>query len=464
MRRSPFLALMPFLLACIFSTHALADKRIALVVGNSAYRNVAILDNPANDAKLLANTLSSLGFTLIGGGAQLDLDKPAFDRAVQAFGAELAGAEVGLFYYAGHGMQIRGENYLVPVDANPTKEADIDFQMLDANLVLRQMEGAGTRLNIVILDACRNNPFGGRGLAVGRAQDAGNIRLRGTLSGLAQMQAPEGTLISFATQPGSVAQDGTNGNSPYAKALADIIRRPGLGIFDAFNQIGLQVKRATGGAQQPWVSSSPIDGSFFFVAPPATAAPAVPLNTAPPALSTAPPPASEDKTTDESAWLEAVRAGTIASFNGYLTAFRAGAHAAQAQQRVTDLGAPSAPRPSRALAGGPFDGPWVTQVDCPKAGTAGAFSILLDADVKGGVFRGEKGDRGKPGWFLLDGKVESDGAVDLVARGIVNSSLLAAGNVPVGTQYGYRVAGRLEGTKGIGERVGGRPCKVTFSK
>ena len=179
---------------------------------------------------------------------------------------------------------------------------------------------------------------------------------------------------------------------------------------------------------------------------------------------TAPPPASEGKTTDESAWLEAVGAGTIASFNGYLTAFPAGAHAAQAQRRVTDLGAPSAPRPSRALAGGPFDGTWVTQVDCPKAGTAGAFSVLLDADVKGGVFHGEKGDKGKPGWFLLDGKVESDGAVDLVARGIVNSSLLAAGNVPVGTQYGYRVAGRLEGSKGIGERVGGRPCKVTFSK
>jgi caspase domain-containing protein len=460
MRRWPFFALLPFLLAGMISTHAFADKRIALVVGNSDYRNVAVLDNPANDAKLLANTLSSLGFTLVGGGAQLDLDKASLDRVVQAFGAQLSGADVGLFYYAGHGVQVRGENYLIPVDANPTKEVDVDFQMLDANLVLRQMEGAGTRLNIVILDACRNNPFGGRSLAVGRARDAENDRMRATGGGLAQMQAPEGTLISFATQPGSVAQDGANGNSPYARALADTIRKPGLGIFDAFNQIGLQVKRATGGAQQPWVSSSPIDGSFYFVAPASAGAPAVAL-AAPDPRTTAPP--GSQPTADEIAWLDAVAAGTITSFNNYLTAFPAGNHAAQAHDRVADLGAPTA-QPSRTRSVGPFDGTWVTQVDCPKAGPAGAFSILVDADVKDGVYHAEKGKKGTAGWFSLDGRVESDGAVELVARGIVNSSFLAAGNVPVGSEYGYRVAGRLVGSKGVGERVGGRSCKVTFSK
>ena len=272
MARLALLAWLSVLLAGLVSAPALADKRVALVIGNSAYRNVGRLDNPANDAKLLADTLKSVGFTVVGGGAQLDLDKPAFDRTVQAFGAQLAGADVGLFYYAGHGVQVRGENYLIPVDANPTKEADVDFQMLATNLVLRQMEGAGTKLNIVILDACRNNPFGGRNLAVGRARDAENDRMRDTGGGLAQMQAPEGTLISFATQPGSVAQDGADGNSPYTRALADTIRKPGLGIFDAFNQVGLAVKRATRGVQQPWVSSSPIDGAFYFV-PPGGAAP-----------------------------------------------------------------------------------------------------------------------------------------------------------------------------------------------
>jgi carboxyl-terminal processing protease len=237
---------------------ALADKRIALVVGNSAYQNVPRLDNPKNDATLMAMTLRSLGFTLIGDGPQLDLDKAGLDLAVQKFGSSLQGADVGMFYYAGHGVQVRGSNFLVPVGANPVREADVDFQMVDVNLVLRQMEGAGTKLNMVVLDACRNNPFGGRGL-------------RATDGGLAQMRAPEGTLISFATQPGNVAQDG-EGNSPYTRALSATIRRAGLDIFQTFNEVGLAVKRSTGGSQQPWVSSSPIDGNFYFVPPQPAAA------------------------------------------------------------------------------------------------------------------------------------------------------------------------------------------------
>jgi formylglycine-generating enzyme required for sulfatase activity/uncharacterized caspase-like protein len=322
MRRLTFLFSLPVLLAGILSASAVAaDKRVALVVGNSAYRNVTRLDNPANDAKLLSETLRSLGFTLVGGGAQLDLDKASFDRTVQAFGAQLAGADVGLFYYAGHGVQVRGENYLIPVDANPTKEADVDFQMLDTNLVLRQMEGAGTRLNIVILDACRNNPFGGRGLAVGRAQDGDNTRMRAATGGLAQMQAPEGTLISFATQPGNVAQDGADGNSPYARALADTIRKPGIGIFDAFNQVGLLVKRATGGAQQPWVSSSPIDGTFYFAPSAGAAAPSV----------------ASGPAADEITWNYLKGMTDVGALRRFADEFPSGTHKSEAEARIAAL-------------------------------------------------------------------------------------------------------------------------------
>jgi hypothetical protein len=244
----------------ILTDPAVAEKRFALVVGNSAYQSVTPLDNPKNDASLMAKTLAGLGFVLVGGGAQLDLDKAALDKAVQNFGQQIQGADVALFYYAGHGVQVSGANYLVPVNANPTRETDVDFQMVDINLVLRQMQGAGTRLNLVILDACRNNPFGGRGL-------------RASGGGLAQMHAPEGTLISYATQPGNVAQDGVHGNSPYTEALAATIGRAGLDIFQTFNEVGLLVKRATGGSQQPWVSSSPIDGNFYFTPPLAGAPP-----------------------------------------------------------------------------------------------------------------------------------------------------------------------------------------------
>jgi uncharacterized caspase-like protein len=245
----------PILLAVFFVSPAVAEKRVALVVGNSAYQSVPRLGNPTNDAVLVADTLARLGFSLVGGGAQVDLDKSRFDLAVQSFGNQLIGADVALFYYAGHGIQVRGTNYLVPVTANPARETDVDFQMVDVALVLRQMESAGTKLNLVILDACRNNPFGGRGL---RASDGG----------LAQLRAPEGTLLSYATQPGNVALDGDDGHSPYTRALVETMLKPGLEVLQTFNQVGLIVKRATRGSQQPWVSTSPIDGSFYFASTP----------------------------------------------------------------------------------------------------------------------------------------------------------------------------------------------------
>ncbi len=227
------------------------EHRVALVIGDADYKHVDRLANPGNDARLIADTLKKSGFALVGGGAQLDLDKAGFDRLVQAFGKQIQGADVALFYYAGHGMQVDNTNWLVPVDANPTRQQDLDFQMIDAELVLKQMDGANTRLNILILDACRNNPFA-------------NLGTRGVASGLAQMKAPDGTMISFATQPGNVAVDGTGADGPYAAALSEAIRKPGLDIFHLFNQVGLAVKHETQGSQQPWVSSSPIDGEFYF--------------------------------------------------------------------------------------------------------------------------------------------------------------------------------------------------------
>ena len=270
--------LLPLVVAVVAVGSARAEdgRRVALVVGQGHYRNIGTLDNPPNDARLIARTLGGLGFTLVGGGPQIDLDKPGFDQAVRNFGAALVGAEVGLFFYAGHGLQVQGANWLVPIDANPTRPQDLDFQMVDAALVLKQMDGSGTRLNLVILDACRNNPFGNRGL-------------RATGGGLAQMQAPEGTLIAYATQPGNVALDATDGESPFSAALARTLVRPGLDVFRLFNQVGLDVKRATGGQQQPWVSNSPIEGDFYFTAAPAPAATTVPPAAPQPAAAPAAP-------------------------------------------------------------------------------------------------------------------------------------------------------------------------------
>lgn len=257
--------------------------RVALVVGNGAYASVGRLPNPSNDAKLIARSLKASGFTLIGGDAQIDMNKAHFDRVVAEFGRAIVGADVALFYYSGHGLQVDGVNFLVPVDANPSRRQDLDFQMVSADLVLRQMSGSGTKLNIIILDACRNNPFEGTGL-------------RSAGGGLAEMKAPEGTLISYATQPGAVARDGVGQNSPFTLALADAIHQPGLDIFRLFNRVGLDVKRETEGAQQPWLSASPIEGDFSFVAaPPVAATPAVPTANPPTAASAEPSaPAAAD--------------------------------------------------------------------------------------------------------------------------------------------------------------------------
>ncbi len=309
-----------------------SERRVALVVGNSAYRNIPPLINPANDAVLIASTLTSLGFELVGGSAQLDLDKPAFEAIVKRFGTLIQGADVGLFYYAGHGVQVHGENYLVPVSANPQREADVDFEMLDTTLVLRQMEGAHTRLNLILLDACRNNPFGARAS-------------RAVSRGLAQMEAPEGTLISFATQPGNVASDGEDGDSPYTKALTQTVQRPGLGLFDVFNQVGLEVKKQTGGSQQPWVSSSPITGSFYFSGSagmqsnPPSMAPAQAPQLLPPAPARQPNEAQE-------VWGTSQNTTSVAVLERYIQQFPESFYSDIARARLAELKQNESPAPS----------------------------------------------------------------------------------------------------------------------
>lgn len=266
--RGPLVCALAIFIAGMFASPA-AAKRIALVVGNSQYVSARPLANPQNDARLMADALASVGFALVGGGAQLNLDEDKFRHIVKEFGNQLAAGDVAIFYYAGHGIEVDGSNYLVPIDADATKEADVDF-MLNIDLVLRQMAGAGTAVNIVILDACRNNPFAsaGRSLAVGRGRDNDAMRLRDisvAKSGLAQMPTPEGTLIAFATQPGQTADDGDAGDSPYTKALAEIIKKPGLGVLEVFNQVGKTVQDATRQKphhQRPWFSSSPIEFDF----------------------------------------------------------------------------------------------------------------------------------------------------------------------------------------------------------
>ena len=234
---------------------AWADKRVALVVGNSAYVHANPLANPANDASDVAAALKDVGFEVILG---LDLDKRGFDIAVRDFARALDQADVAVFYYAGHGLQAAGRNYLVPVDAQLKGERDLDFEGVAADFVLKQMEleRAG-KTNIVFLDACRDNPLA-RNLARSMGTRSASIG-----SGLAQVQTGVGTFIAYSTQPGNVAADGQGRNSPFTAALAKRIKEAGRNLTSVMIDVRKDVLAATGGKQVPWDHSA-LTGDFYF--------------------------------------------------------------------------------------------------------------------------------------------------------------------------------------------------------
>jgi len=267
-----FAVTIPLLIALLAAQPAAADKRVALVIGNASYQHATALAGAAGDARVLAAALQNAGFKLSGGAALFDLDKISLDRAVQQFGRDIADADVALVYYAGHAVQLRGSDFLVPIDAAPTKEDDVDAQMLHVGLLLHQMEGSARRLNLVVLDACHNNPFEGRGV-------------NGLEPGLAAIRAPEMTLIAYAAQPDTAVPDTSDANNLFAMSLAETIQRPSLNLLDVFNEAGLAVKRKTDGAQQPFTSFTPISGHFVFVTTPPPVVAAAPAISAQKALS-----------------------------------------------------------------------------------------------------------------------------------------------------------------------------------
>jgi uncharacterized caspase-like protein len=235
-----------------------SPPRIALVIGNGEY-TAGRLANAVLDARSMAETLRTLGFEVL---AHENAGYRDMRRALAEFGDRLRADGVGLFYYAGHGLQVNGKNYLVPVDAEIKSERHVSAEAVDAESVLAEMQAAKTRVNIVILDACRDNPF------VTRFRGLGGIT-----RGLAFMPASAGTYVAYATGPGSVAEDGEPGrNGIYTGELLKALKEPGLRIEDVFKRVRIAVQARTENRQNPWDASS-MTGDFFFTPPPAAAAP-----------------------------------------------------------------------------------------------------------------------------------------------------------------------------------------------
>ena len=226
------------------------EKKFALVIGNGDYAS-APLANPVSDARAMAEAFRRLGFDAT---IHENITQRAMKEAVDGFGQRLKGCDAGLFFYSGHGIQAKGQNYLMPVDANPSTESEVEYECVNAGRILAEMEGAGCAVNIVILDACRNNPFE-RGWT---RSSAG--------SGLAAMTAPSGTLIAYATAPGTVAFDDSSldNHSPYASSLLKHIGTPNISILELFQRVRKDVIEVTGDRQIPWESTSLTD-NFYFV-------------------------------------------------------------------------------------------------------------------------------------------------------------------------------------------------------
>jgi hypothetical protein len=290
-----------------------SERRIALVIGNGAYTNAPPLKNPPNDARDMAATLKELGFEVASG---ININQREMKALIRDFGQKLKTGGAGLFYYAGHGVQSKGRNYLIPVEADIQSEAEVEDAGVDVNLVLNYMDDAQNSLNIVILDACRNNPFG--------------RSFRSASNGLAQVDAPTGTLIAYATAPGRVASDGTGQNGLYTAALLKQMRVPGLSVTETFMHVRAEVMKQTANKQVPWEASSLV-GAFYFSAPPKDGA-SPPVNAA----------ANEtkiDPVAVEREYWETIRNSTNRQdYQDYLANYPNGAYAAIAKSKLRQLG------------------------------------------------------------------------------------------------------------------------------
>ena len=374
-------AVVAFLLCVLLSSAAVAQKRVALVVGNSAYQSTPALINPRNDATDMAAALKKLGFQVVEG---FDLDKASFDRKVRDFADTLSGAKVGVFFYAGHGLQVTGHNYLVPIDAKLSTASALDWEMVRMDLVQRTMERE-TETNLLFLDACRDNPLA-RNLA----------RAMGTRSaeigrGLAATEAGVGTLISFSTQPGNVALDGSGRNSPFAGALVKRVGASNDDLSALLIDVRNDVRKETKNKQVPWEHSA-LTGRFYFNP---SAQMASPPAVAPARLSEAAEAWDRTKDTADPAVLDAFNARYKDTFYADLARARIEElskgkaelkRREQEQKKQQEAAAPPAVKPPtsdppRSL----FDGMWTIHrvgPGCPNPDTT--FSIMIDNSVANG--------------------------------------------------------------------------------
>jgi Caspase domain len=294
------------------------EPRLALLIGNATYK-ASPLANPVNDVRLMEGALKEAGFTVIKAENASIRD---MRRLVRDFGDKLkATGGVGLFYFAGHGVQVRGENFLVSTDSDIRNEDEVADEALNASVILEKMQTAGNRMNLIILDACRNNPFA--------------VKSRSASAGLATMSAPSGSLVAYSTAPGSVASDGSGKNGLYTEHLAKVLRQPGLPVEEVFKQVRAAVRKDSNNQQTPWENTA-LEGQFYFKPAVQLAAPApglAPATAANAGSQNAPDPAALEL----AFWDSVKNSQRPGELQAYIDRFPNGTFAMLAKSRLLEL-------------------------------------------------------------------------------------------------------------------------------
>ena len=322
--------LLPLLAAAVMFASAAsattgAQRRVALVIGNSAYQFAPHLPNPTNDAEAMAASLQKLGFEVTKG---IDLDRTETELIIREFSKSLPGADVALLFYAGHGIQYEGNNYLIPVDAQLNDETDLNFEGTQLKLIIGMMERE-PRVNLVFLDACRDNPF-----AQQLARSMGSTRSTSVGRGLAVIEAPAGSLVVYATDPDQVALDGDGSHSPFTAALLAHIDTPGQSVSDMMIEVRNDVLSATQNKQRPHEDNT-LTSKFYF-APTVEVAEAT-TGPAPSSSTTAAAPVVQPVDKEVVFWQSIQNSNSPAQFQAYLDQYPNGTFAALARARIEEL-------------------------------------------------------------------------------------------------------------------------------
>jgi Caspase domain len=439
---------------CLGVLPSYAEKRVALVIGNNVYSNLPAdqqLQKAVNDARAVGDALSGIGFQVIRGenlGRQALLAK--FDELTQ----RLEPGDTAFFFFAGHGVAIGGGNYILPADVpnvGPGQDVLLARASLGENDIVSDLQGRGVRVAVVVLDACRNNPFKRPG-----------VRAVGSDRGLGRIEPVRGVFTLYSAGIGQMALDGLgdadkNPNSVFTRVFAPALARPGVDLKELATEVREEVARLAASVrhdQRPAYYDETIGGPVYLAG--------LPREEKPPSVKPRDPCAAA-----ADHWRSAEAIGNLAAFEDHLARFPNCTFAYLAKARIENLkskvavGIPALPEQDVHR----FDRFWTVTLVCPNnpSGRLPGWTFQFGATVKDGIFRGQRGTEGKPGGQVFDGTIDPDGTTRIFAKGLSGNTNSDPFHRPTGTEFRYTIAGKLEGSHGRASRVD-RDCDVRFVK